>query len=229
MDEYRKTGIIIGVLYIIGTISGVLSAFLTGTVNNLNEYFVQIVSSKNIYILGTIFILCMGFSLAFIPIILYPILKRQNKIFALGYVVFRGAIETVTYIAIFGCMVLLLKIGQNYVVLMDPEKQQFINMGILIVNFRQIITNSTLFVFSIGAFIFYGILYKSKLIPVWLSIWGIIAIILHITTGILILFELQTETSMINSIMNFPIFLQEMVMAIWLIIKGFNKETNKKI
>jgi hypothetical protein len=229
MNEYRKTGIIIGVLYIIGTISGVLSALLTGTINNPNEYFVQIASNQNIYILGTIFVLCMGFSLAFIPVILYPILKKQNKVFALGYVVFRRAIETVTYIATFGCMLLLLKIGQNYVVLIEPEKQQFINIGKLVIDFRQIMTNSTLFVFSIGAFIFYNILYKSKLIPVWLSIWGIIAIILHVMAGILLIFGLQTETSAINNIMNFPIFLQEMVMAIWLIIKGFNKEINNKI
>ncbi|HEX2997646.1 MAG TPA: DUF4386 domain-containing protein, partial [Anaerolineales bacterium] len=77
-------------------------------------------------------------------------------------------------------------------------------------------------VFGIGALIFYCLLYKSNLIPRWISVWGLIAIALHLTTGLLIVFGLQSEFSALNSIMNFPIFLQEMVMAVWLIARGFN-------
>ena len=74
---------------------------------------------------------------------------------------------------------------------------------------------------------FYWLLFQSKLIPRWLSIWGLIGIVLHFATGLLMLFKLQLETSTLNTIMNFPIFLQEMVIAIWLIVKGFNlKEMN---
>jgi hypothetical protein len=222
MNEYRKNGIIVGVLYIIGTISGILSAVFTGTIDNQNEYFVQIASAHNIYTLGMIFVLIMGFSLAFIPIVLYPLLKKQNNIMALGYVVFRGAIETITYIGIFICMSALLNIGKA--ISMNNDIQQFINIGNIIINLREIMTNCTLFIFSIGALIFYTILFNSKLLPKWLSIWEIVAIIFHVISGILILFGLQTEGSTINSIMNFPIFLQEMIMAIWLIIRGFNKE-----
>jgi hypothetical protein len=216
MTEQRKTGLSIGILYIIGTISGILSVVFTGSMSNSYEYFVQIASKNNQYTLGTLFILCMGFSLAFIPIIIYPIVKKQNKILALSYVVFRGALETVTYIATFVCMLLLLEIGKNI--------NEFENMGILIFRLRELLTLTTTYVFSIGAFIFYCILYKSKLTPHWLSLWGIIAIILHFLTGLLIMFGLQTSTSTVNLIMNFPIFLQEMVMAVWLIIKGLNFE-----
>jgi len=78
------------------------------------------------------------------------------------------------------------------------------------------------FVFSLGALIFYTLLYQSNLIPRWISVWGFIAIILHLATGFLIIFGLQTGFDTSNFIMNFPIFLQEMVMAVWLIVKGFN-------
>jgi hypothetical protein len=220
MAENRKTGLLIGVLYIIGTIFGILSVVFTGSVNNPHEYFVQIVSKNNQYILGTLFILCMGFSLAFIPIIIYPILKKQSKILALGYVVFRGALETVTYIATFVCMLLLLEIGKNI--------DEFENMGILVLKLRELCSLAMISVFSIGALMFYTGLYKSKLIPPWLSVWGIIAIILHLLAGFLKIFELQTEESLVTNIMNFPIFLQEMVMAAWLIIKGLNFELMKK-
>jgi hypothetical protein len=127
MNEYRKSGIIVGILYIIGTISGILSAVLTGTIDNPNEYFIKIASTHNIYTLGMIFVLIMGFSLAFIPIVLYPILKRQNNVMALGYVIFRGAIETITYIGIFICMSAILNIGK--IISMNNDIQQFTNIG----------------------------------------------------------------------------------------------------
>jgi hypothetical protein len=216
MAENKKIGLYIGVLYIIGTISGVLSVVFTGSMNNSHEYFVQIVSKNNQYILGTLFILCMGFSLAFIPIIIYPILRKQNKTLALGYVVFRGALETVTYIATFVCMLLLLEIGK--------DTNKFEDIGILIFKLRELCSLAMVYVFSIGALMFYTGLYKSKLIPHWLSLWGIIAIILHLSAGILKMFGLQTEGSVVTNIMNFPIFLQEMIMAFWLIIRGLNFE-----
>jgi len=221
MTTNRKTGRIIGILYIIGTVSGILSVALTGIISNSAEYFVQIASTPYQFTSGALCILLMGFSLAFIPIMLYPILKKQNEILALGYVIFRGALETFTYIAICISMLMLLKVGQNYVV--NSDAQQLENASFLVSKFRELNTLGIIFVFSIGALMFYTVLYQSKLIPRWLSMWGIIAIVLHLMTGIFIMFEWQTETSLSNTLMNFPIFSQEMVMAIWLIVKGLNK------
>jgi hypothetical protein len=219
MSENRKLGLIVGMLYIIGTVSGIMSVVFTGRMNNLNEYFIQIISKNNLYIVGTLFVLCMGFSLAFIPIIIYPILKKQSKILAVGYVIFRGALETVIYMAIFICMLLLLEIGKNI--------NEFENIGLIVFKLRELCTLVLVYVFSIGALILYTVLYKSKLLPHWLSLWGIIAIILHFLTGLFQIFGILTEESILSNIMNFPIFLQEMVMAIWLIIKGFNYDLNK--
>jgi hypothetical protein len=219
MSENRKLGLIVGILYIIGTVSGIMSVLFTGRINNLDEYFIQIISKKNLYVVGTLFVLCMGFSLAFIPIIIFPILKKQSKILAIGYVIFRGALETVIYIAIFVCMLLLLEIGKNI--------NEFENIGFIVFKLRELCTLVLVYVFSIGALILYTGLYKSKLLPHWLSLWGIIAIILHFLTGVFQVFGLLTEESILSNIMNFPIFLQEMVMAILLIIKGFNSDFNK--
>jgi Domain of unknown function (DUF4386) len=77
-------------------------------------------------------------------------------------------------------------------------------------------------VFSLGALMLYYVFYQSKLIPRWISGWGVFAILLHLATCFLILFRLQSAFSTANLAMNFPIFLQEMVMAVWLIVKGFN-------
>ncbi len=74
------------------------------------------------------------------------------------------------------------------------------------------------YIFAIPALIFYFLLYQSQLIPRWLSIWGTIASI------ILIIVNLLEAMSIIPLFEAFymPIVLNEFVLAIWLMIKGFN-------
>jgi hypothetical protein len=65
-------------------------------------------------------------------------------------------------------------------------------------------------------------LFKSKLVPQWLSGWGFIALILGFAAGMLAMFGFFGPTSTISDVLQIPIFLQEMVLAVWLIAKGFN-------
>jgi hypothetical protein len=69
---------------------------------------------------------------------------------------------------------------------------------------------------------FYTVLYRSKLIPRWISGWGLAAALLWLAVGLLGVFHLIIPMSTIQLLLSFPIFLQEMVMAIWMIVKGFN-------
>ncbi len=227
MNIYRKTAIIVGTLFIVGTIAGIMSAMLTSPFLQLPDYLAKISENETQMILGSLFIWLMGFSLALIPLFMYPILKKQHEVLAIGYVIFRGAVETVTYIGIGICMLLLLNVSGSYVKAGILHSSGFQNLGTLLLKTREAISLSTIVVFSLGALMFYWLLFQSKLIPRWLSIWGIIAIVLHFTTGLLLLFDLQSESSTSNTIMNFPIFLQEMVMAVWLIVKGFNPDVIK--
>jgi hypothetical protein len=205
-----------------------VSYFFTGEMTSAHECLVRIASDDKQFIVGSLFVLLMGFSLAFIPIILYPALSKHNKALALGYVIFRGAIETVTYIVIWLSMLLLVFASRNYVDSNSTDPQQHGNLVGMILKLRELSSLSTIFVFGIGALLLYIALYQARLIPRWLSLWGVLAIILYLFTGFLILFGLQPEGSSVNSYLSFPIFLQEMVMAIWLIAKGFNSELFEK-
>ena len=55
--------------------------------------------------------LVMGVALAMVPAMMFPILKRQNEALAIGYVIFRGALESLTYIALAMCWLLLGRSG----------------------------------------------------------------------------------------------------------------------
>ena len=76
--------------------------------------------------------------------------------------------------------------------------------------------------FGLGAFMYYWVLYRSRLVPRWLSGWGIVGITLVIASGLLVMFGLAAPLSMPQVVLALPIAVQEMVLAVWLIAKGFN-------
>jgi hypothetical protein len=216
----RKTAIMVGVLFIVGTVAGVLSVAFTGPILADPHFLMKVSANGNQIIIGALFVLMMGFALAMIPVMMFPILKKYNEALALGYVVFRGGLETVTYIVTAISWLLLLPLSQEYAKAGVPDPSAFQAFGISLREVAHL--PMTVFVFGLGALLFYHLLYRSNLIPRWIAVWGFIAILLHLATGLLIVFGLQNESSVMNTVMNLPIFLQEMVMAVWLIAKGFN-------
>ena len=207
---YKSTARIVGILYIIGTVAGILSVpFLK--VRNEPDYLAKIAENPNSLVVGAILTLIMGLALALIPAFMFPILKKHNEIFGIGYIIFRGALETWSHIIGAVCYLALSSLNAT-----EAGAGAALNA----------IADSsvTAFVFGTGALIFYTALYKYKLIPRWISGFGIVAILLHIASGVLVLFELQENFDTSSLIMNLPIAVQEMIMAVWLIIKGFNCE-----
>ena len=223
MNNFRKTARIVGVLFIIGTVAGILSAVVTGSILNDPDYLIKISANENQIIIGALLVLTMGLALAMVPVVIFPVLKKHNEVLAFGYVVFRGALETVTAIAMVITWLFLLILSREYVAAGVPDASNFQTLGAVFLKGSDSISSIVGIVFSLGALMLYYVFYQSKLIPRWISIWGFIAIILGLATCILIIFHLQSSFSTINTVMNLPILLQEMVMAIWLIVKGFNQ------
>lgn len=221
MSTYRKTAIIVGVLYIIGTVAGVLGKIFSGPIQNGPDLLIKVAANENQIILVALSLLIMGLALAMVPVMMFPILKKQNEALALGYVVYRGALETVTTIAMVISWLFLTAAGQEYIA-GTPDVSYLQTFGTLLLNGCDLIGTISQIVFPLGALIFYYLLYQSKLIPRWISGWGLIAAILWITMSGLDLFGIINAWSTVHVALALPIGLQEMVMAVWLIVKGFN-------
>lgn len=69
---------------------------------------------------------------------------------------------------------------------------------------------------------FYILLYQSRLVPRWLSGWGLVALIPYVVAGLSVLFGIIDPLSTVSVVSDIPLALQEMVLAVWLIIKGLN-------
>jgi hypothetical protein len=219
MTTYRKTAIIVGVLYIMGTVSGILSRVFTGPIQNAQDSLISVSANGNPIILGALFLLTMGLALAMVPVMMFPILKKHNEVLALGYVVFRGGLETVTYMAMVVSWLLLLPLSQVYRV-GTPDASNLHALSTILLDGNEIGSILTI-VFCLGALMFNYLLYKSKLIPRWISGWGLIAVIPYLAGGVLGMVGLFGPSSTITNVLDIPLGVQEMVLAVWLIAKGF--------
>jgi len=221
MNSNRKTAIIVGVLYIIGTVAGVLGKVFTGFVQDVPDYFIKVAANENQIITGALFLLVMGLALALVPVMIFPILKKQNEALALGYVVYRGALETITTIAMVISFLFITIISQGYMA-GTPDASNWQTLGTLLLKGNDSISTISQIVFPLGALLFYSLLYQSKLIPRWIPGWGLMAAILWLVVSFLDLFGIISPWSTVQVALSLPIGIQEMVMAVWLIVKGFN-------
>jgi hypothetical protein len=172
-------------------------------------------------VVGALFVLMMGLALAMVPVMMFPILRKHNEALALGYVVFRGGLEAVTYLAIATSWLLLVPLSQIYAQAGALDASNVQALGTLLLEAKEIGSILTI-VFCLGALIFNYLLYQTKLVPRWLSGWGLIAIVPYLAAGLLAMFGIINALSPIYAILNLPLALQEMVLAVWLIVKGFN-------
>ncbi|HJH29381.1 MAG TPA: DUF4386 domain-containing protein [Methanosarcinaceae archaeon] len=216
MDSNRKTATIVGVLFIIGTVAGVLSVVFAGSILSDPNYLIKVSANENQIIIGTLLVLLMGLALAMVPVMMFPIFKKYNEALALGSVVFRGALEAVICIAMVISWLLILTVSQEYVKAGAPDASHFQTLGTLLLQASDQINHILTIVFSLGALMIYYLFYQSKLIPRWLSIWGLIGAILYLASGLFVMFSVDF------GILMAPLALQEMVLAVWLIVKGFN-------
>ena len=143
-----------------------------------------------------------GASVILIAVLMFPLFKPYNEKSSFWYIVFRSIEGGLMIIA--GIL--------------------FLSNNNLLLGIRDGIYVGHGYIFAIAALFFYYLLYQSKLIPRWLSLWGFIAAILLILANVLELTGLIHEAM----ILYLPIILNEFVLAIWLIFKGFNLQGEVK-
>ena len=146
--------------------------------------------------LGMFLEVISGLAVITIAILMFPLFKPYNKTVSVWYLVFRGIEGGLMIIA--GIL--------------------FLSHNVLLLEIRDGIYAGHAYIFAVAALIFYYLLYLSNLVPRWISVWGVIAAILLIVVNLLEVMGIIPGLI----ILYLPIILNELVLAIWLMVKGFN-------
>jgi hypothetical protein len=221
MDTYRRSGIVTGILFIVATAAGIPLLFAQGLIN-APDYLTKISANEPTVLAGALLVFIMGWAGAGIGISMYPILRRRNEGLALGAAGFR-IIEGVFHCIGAVLILLLATLSREFIKAGPADPAQFQNLGALLAEARTWVRDvAALPAWCIGAYLYYSLFYRTRLVPRWLSLWGLAGITLTIAGSILVLFRQIAPMSTVQLLMYLPIFPQEMVLAIWLIVKGFN-------
>jgi hypothetical protein len=224
MNTNKTTARIVGALFIIATVTAILGMGFLGSTLDAPDYLVNVPENETQVIIAVILESILAVSVFGIGIVMFPILKRHVESLALGYVGIRLT-EAIFVMVASISLLSLLTVCQEYVA-GAADVSDYQPLGTLLLALRD-------WAFVFGTFIFLGLgglflnylLYRSRLIPRWLSVWGLIGAALILLTGVLGLFGLDPESST-TTFLAAPIAVQEMVFAVWLIVKGFNSSAS---
>ena len=222
MNSNRKTALFAGILIIIGMIAGMLS--VVPSVES-PDYLTEVSANQNKVLTGAFFQFTLvpiyiGFAL-----LLYPIIRKYNESLALGFVSFRiiaGIFQLIGVIL----LPLFLLLSQEFLKSVNPDLLYFQLFGDVLKLGRDLSNHvGMMLATGLGNLILFYIFYKTKLVPRWLSSWGFIGNTLAMLASFLILFSIVDVIAPHFIVLTIPLVLQEIVLAIWLIAKGFNSST----
>ncbi len=222
MNSNRRFAVVAGVLFIIATVADVISrAVFLQPILSAPDYLTGISANEGQVLLGALFLLIGAVAAAGIAIALYPVLRTHNEALVLGSVGFR-LIEGAFYLGIVVCLLVLVTASRESANAGTSAPSIYEAPAALVMAARDALGQVAVLAFGLGALMYYGVFYRSRLVPRWLSAWGLVAITSVMVSGLLVMLGLVAPMSTPQLVLAAPIALQEMVLAVWLITKGFN-------
>lgn len=221
--EHRAAATTAGILYITGTVAGVLSLAVSAPIRDAADPLAYGAQHTGTVVTVALLVLVMGLSLALVPVVLFPVLRRVNEVLAAGYLVVRGAVETACYVLLAIGWLLVVPLGEALAAGAGTGTPAGVRIGNLVIDANA--TNAVLtLVFLLGAVMFYLLLYRSRIVPRWIAGWGLVAIPFYLAADLLAMYGAFDANSSTQVLLFMPLAVQEMVLAVWMITKGFNQE-----
>src|SRR5512139_2240171 len=194
-QSFRKIAVITGVIFIIATVLPILASSFVPALTGA-DYLIRFSAHTNQVAAGALLMLIGYFACAGIAVVMYPVLKKWNAGLALGSVVFR-TIETAFYMVGLVSLLSLPTTGQQFTSALAADRASLQAIGDSLVSVRDHAALVAVFAFCLGAFMYYCLFFQSRLIPRWLSGFGIVALILMMVACVLALFSGNRITSYI--------------------------------
>jgi hypothetical protein len=207
----KSAGRIVGVLYVTGTALGILSVALTTPVTGADNVIDAAVDHSTSLTAGALAILGMAVALALIPVIAFPVLSRVSAALARAHALLRGVVEFGSYLPVIAGLLLVANLGAY-----GGEE----SLAKSLVH-QDALTSMTAVGFLGGATVFYIALWRGRLVPRWISGWGLVAVAPYLIGSTLTLFGAVDSMASVNVALLAPLGVQEMVLAVWLIVRGF--------
>lgn len=223
MKTQKKQAITIGILFLIALILNLIASEILNPILDNTNYLTVAYPKHNLIIVGNLLNMVCAVAMIFIPIVLFSTVNDTHKPLAAAYIVFR-ALEGVLFFYMTINTFRFIDLSKAYI---DTNNDVFVIFGNALHSHIHWAMIVYLISFCTGALLFYSLLFKSRLVPKWLSVWGLVGTLLLASGTIMGVFELgifKTIPLMQGMVYFAPLIaLNEFVLSCWIIVKGFNR------
>ena len=216
----RKNAIAVGLLFVLTMLFGIVDAYFVAP--KMNARLSELHQIRGTILLGVFSIFFMAIGIVGIATTLFPIVRRQSEAIAITYVSFR-LVECVLLVlgAILYLFLLSASTMSTGVSLLAGSLD--IELPRIAMELKLNAYQLGMIVLGIGSTLLCCSFYCSRVIPRWLSIWGLTGYLLLFVSGVFDLLGIVDTINGIGALMYAPGGLWELfAFPIWLFVKGFN-------
>jgi hypothetical protein len=216
----RRTAVIVGALFWISNLATLVGSVISGPIPNAANSLTGMYPHGSQVVVGTLITHINDAAIIGYAVLLFPVLKRFNEALALGYVAFK-ALEA-TLLAVGAATLLsLIALSQKYLAAGASDASYFQASAALTLAQQFWASRLGALAYLVATPILNFLLYRSQLVPRFISVWGFIALVL-LATGLAIGVGEPTRGFQPGQLLVIPIILWELLFATWLIVRGFS-------
>jgi len=211
----------IGWLFVAATAAGVASVLVMSSALDDDDLLAAVSSHQGSLLLGELLIFVMLTSMVGTAVLLYPVLRNRSETLALSYALAR-AFEVVIISVGLVAGLLLLPLSWEHGASSggDASSAEVVAASLKAAGDWTGYLGAQM-VFSVSALVLNLAFYRYQLVPRWLSVWGLVGVPMMFASGMLVMVESLNSGASTLNLLVVPLAVQEMVMAIWLITRGF--------
>ena len=222
METNRRTAITFGLLLVAAIICGILNSV---PAIEAPDYLEKLGAIESKIFVAVFFQAAMAIIYVAIAVIMYPIVKMDSQNNALSYFAFRIIGAAFLFVGIV-TLLLLLALGRGFAQAGASNIANYAMIGALLRQARDWLNHIGMILpWSIGSIFLYLTFLRTKLVPRWLSIWGLVGTALTLVATLLYMLDQIQIVTTTYLALNVPTGLFEITLAIYLIVRGFRPTT----
>ena len=222
----KKSGRILGFLFLLTVLAGATGTSFRGlggadaNSTAFLEQIMQLTGQMKLAISLDKLASAIGVGIA---IFLYAFIKKYEQRLAIAYLAIAGINFTIIVVSNI-IHVNLLSLSEEFAITTSATNEYYTTLAKMLYDAYYWTHFLMLMLYSIGGLVLYYFLFRSKLIPGWLSIWGILASIVVFFGGALQLADIK-----VSGLLFVQNGIYVLTFIVWLLVKGFNPKYIKEL
>ncbi len=212
----KKSARAAGALFLVSTGSYMLGSGVLDPVLHRPDFLSSLYTDRTNVMLGWFLEWINAMAVLGIAMLLYPILKRHNEAFALGYFGSRLIESVLLLLSAIGPFVLI-ALSHDYISMGSVQDPAMEGLGKIVLELRAVLFQTAMLVLSLGSLLLCHVLYRARLIPRLLSVIGFIGYTALLANSCLAMLGHTT-----GFLLYIPGAVFEMAFPLWLLVKGLN-------